>query len=116
MASWIAAVRAAVADDTRSEVAVVDEIERRWKEFLNLRRRGELDGVGTVPDVVAMNDRPSLLRLADRLLYSAKSRGRDRVEMPEPSPCGSFDFVVREGRAPDHPLGGPLTERRPWTM
>jgi diguanylate cyclase (GGDEF)-like protein len=58
VASSLAEVRAAVADDPRAKKAV-DEIDKHWRTFLELRRRAEFDASGYGPEIATADERLS---------------------------------------------------------
>jgi hypothetical protein len=57
LASSITALRTAVATDPRAERAAVDEVEGRWRAFLDLRRRAQFDAIGFGPEISVLNER-----------------------------------------------------------
>ena len=53
----IYALRAALVDDSRVERLAETEVERRWGEFLDLRRRAAREAAGSAPEIAARNER-----------------------------------------------------------
>ena len=71
--------------DRRGAVEVAEKL-RRAIERTELRDVGSITasfGIATLPDDAAEPDQ--LIRKADRALYAAKARGRNRVEVAAPS-------------------------------
>jgi diguanylate cyclase (GGDEF)-like protein len=53
----IYALRAALVDDSHAERLAETEVERRWREFLDLRRRAAREAAGSGPEIAARNER-----------------------------------------------------------